>query len=315
MEQNRCRRRGVGCHENKHPRCLDLFVFSQRDAGPFPRGVVSYCFTTPAFSLLLYFDATAELWPSPLRTRAQLLSPRPSPSIRASSLIYTSCCAWDHCISARRACSLFLKLHLLGGLGAVTTRFDCGSQNSSESGFGDKRVVGRENKSGSCAGWSSVRTRHLRMMVVWLEAPRGALGGGGTWVTVPQPWMWISVTKIALDPCHKTHTFWQMSVLEQNANQPNLCWLDVVWSWASLGHIRVTATEVRAQVETLLHPSHILFFFNFLSQQESPPHPSWGEVTSFLSLHVRVYLKDTKKVFWTQAGKAFSFHHWATVKL
>lgn len=61
-------------------------------------------------------------------------------------------------------------------------------------------------------GWSSVRTRHLRMRVVWLQAPWGALGGGGTWVTVPQPWMWICITKIALDPCHNTHTFWQTSV-------------------------------------------------------------------------------------------------------
>lgn len=78
------------CHENKHPCCLDLFVFSQRPAAPCSRGCRQRLFhcEPPPHTLFASVSITYE-------------GPAALPSAiafnQSHSLIYASCCPWHRC--------------------------------------------------------------------------------------------------------------------------------------------------------------------------------------------------------------------------
>lgn len=133
-------------------------------------------------------------WNCDFTCLAQLFSPRQSPSISLSLWFITSCCPWDRCFSRQRLCSYsFKNSSSSGSLGALTTRLSQGGSKIVGVRGGDKRDDSTENKMTLLpelgwlrAGWRTVRTYQFRMMVVWLLAPQGVVGGGNTWVIVPQ---------------------------------------------------------------------------------------------------------------------------------
>lgn len=131
----------------------------------------------------------------------------------------------------------------------------------------------------SWAGCRPVRMYHCKMKVVcgwpgWLVAPQGVVGGGNTWVIVPQTCIWIIMVKIARNVLIRLvcpHTMTNESTKHSDWSQIFAGWL----SWWSECQVSLVShsgreTEVRAGGSLLL-PSHI--FLHFLSHQLACPHP------------------------------------------
>lgn len=224
------------------------------------------------------------------------------------ALIYASCCPWDRCIKSH-VCSqsppLLTPPWLRPPPRSSWERWPQGSTVGSKivpsRGSGMKGMVGRKKaQSGSLCRFCEFCENSASQddgCVTW--GPSGSAGWGQHLSNCSLSLgSGLASLKIATWPPSSSGVLTN-ECLEQNANRP---YRGPGWMLcgASLGHVRVTGTEVSTEEEPLLHPSHILYFF--IIQLPVPdscllPHPEekWHQLKVLTSL--KVDSKDTKKMY------------------